>query len=101
MHTSAHVDCILRCFIILLEFDFTVAVKKGSTHQCVDHFSRIIFGENPTGVNDELLDASVFRVKLVPKWSEKVIHLLTTGSLTHTGDTIQEKIEFLEACGHF
>ena len=30
-----------------------------------------------------------------------MIHLLTTGSLTHTGDTIQEKTEFLEAYGRF
>ena len=58
-------------------------------------------GEEPTGVNDELPDASLFRVELVPKWSEQVIHLLTTGSLTHTGDTIQEKNVFLEACGRF
>ena len=92
---------IVRWFIILLEFDFTVAVKKGSTHQRADHLSRIMSGEEPIGVDDELPDASLFRVELVPKWSEQVIQLLTTGSLTHTGDTIQEKTEFLEACGRF
>ena len=91
----------MRWFIILLEFDFTVAIKKGSTHQRADHLSRIMSGEEPVGVNDELPDASLFRVELVPKWSEQVIQLLTTGSLTHTGDTIQEKTEFLEACGRF
>ena len=63
---------IVRWFIILLEFDFIVVVKKGSTHQQADHLSRIMLGEEPTGVNDELPDASLFRVELVPKWSEQV-----------------------------
>ena len=63
---------IVRWFIILLEFDFTVAVKKGSTHQRVDHLSRIMIGEEPTRVNDELPDASLFKIELVPKWSEQV-----------------------------
>ena len=46
---------IVRWFVILLEFDFMVAVKKGSTHQRVDHLSRILTGESPTGVDDDLL----------------------------------------------
>ena len=40
---------IVRWFIILLEFDFTVAVKKGSTHLRADHLSTITSGEAPTG----------------------------------------------------
>ena len=53
---------IVRWFIILLEFDFTVAVKKESTHQRVDHLSRITSGEEPTGVNDNLPDASLLEL---------------------------------------
>ena len=30
---------IVRWFLILLEFDFTVMVKKGTTHQRADHLS--------------------------------------------------------------
>ena len=29
--------CIVRWFLILLEFDFTVVIKKGITHQRADH----------------------------------------------------------------
>ena len=49
-------------------------------------------GEEPIGVNDELPDASLFRIELVPKWSEQMIHLLTTGSLnTHWGNHTRAK----------
>ena len=76
---------IVRWFVILLEFDFIVAVKKGSTHQRADHLSRITMGEESIGVQDDLLDASLFRVEMVPKWSEQVVHLLTTGFAKGSG----------------
>ena len=41
---------IARWFLFLLEFDFTVVVKKGSTHIRADHLSRMIHGEPPLGV---------------------------------------------------
>ena len=53
--------------MILLEFDVMVAMKKGSTHKQVDHVSCITNGELPIGVNDDLIDASLFQVVLVPK----------------------------------
>ena len=43
-------------FVILLEFDFTMDVKKGSTHTQDNHMSYIENGEPPHGVNDELSD---------------------------------------------
>ena len=51
---------LVRWFVILLEFEFIVAVKKGSTHQRADHVSRIPNGEHPIGVSDELPDACLF-----------------------------------------
>ena len=41
----------------LQKFYFEVVVKKGTTHVSVDHLSRLIMGEDPTGVEDYLLDA--------------------------------------------
>ncbi|MCO5558197.1 hypothetical protein L7F22_011776 [Adiantum nelumboides] len=72
---------IVRWFIILLEFDFMVVVKKGATHQRADHLSRLMHGEAPTGIDDDLPDAYLFNIDMVPRWSEKVIPLLTIGSL--------------------
>ena len=42
---------IVRWFLILLEFDFTVVVKKGTTHQRADHLSWLTHGEPPIGAN--------------------------------------------------
>lgn len=58
--------CIMQWFVILLKFDFTIVVKKGSTHQRADHLSRITIGEAPSGVDDDLQDAILFRVEIVP-----------------------------------
>lgn len=64
---------IVRWFVILLEFDFEVAVKKGRMHQRVNHLSRITSGEAPMGVDDDIPDATLFRVETAPRWSVKII----------------------------
>ena len=65
-----HPGRIVRWFVILLEFDFTVAVKKGLAHSRADHMSRITNDEEPTGIDDDLLDATLFQIKSVPRWSK-------------------------------
>ena len=87
--------------MILLEFDFTIAVKKGSTHQRADHVSRIPNGEHSIGVSDELPDACLFQIEMVPKWSERLVHFLTTANTIKLGETCEEKAEFMEACSNF
>ena len=39
VNKTSNTGRIVRWFIILLEFDFTVVVKKGKTHQRADHLS--------------------------------------------------------------
>ena len=68
---------IVRWFLILLEFDFTIVVKKGTTHQRDDHLSCLTHGEPPVGVDDDLRDAYLFNIEMVPKWSEPWIPLLS------------------------
>ena len=72
---------IVRWFIILLEFDFEVAVQKGLTHQRADHLSRITSGEAPIGVEDDMPDSTLFLVETAPKWSEPILDILTTGQV--------------------
>ena len=62
----------------MLEFDFTVVVKKGTTHQRADHLSRITNGEAPNGVDDDLPDAYLFNIEMVPRWSQKMIPFFIT-----------------------
>ena len=72
---------IVRWFIILLEFDFTVVVKKGKTHQRANHLSFLIHGEKPTGVEDDLPNAYLFNIEMIPRRSEEMVHLLTIGQM--------------------
>ena len=60
---------IVRWFVILLEFEFFVAVKLGHNHQRADHLSRITSGEQPTGVEDDLPDTALFKIETTPKWA--------------------------------
>ena len=39
----------------------------------------MIHGEPPLGVDDDLLDAYLFNIEMVPKWSEQWIPLLSIG----------------------
>ena len=52
-------------------------------------------------MNDELPDASLFRVEIVPKWSEQVVHFLTTRTLKDVEDSLEEKTKFIEGGKRF
>ena len=64
-----------------MEFDFTIVVKKGITHQRANHLSKLINQEDPVGVPDDLPDAYLFNVEMVPKWSKDIVPMLTIGNL--------------------
>ena len=46
--------------------------------------SRIPNGEKSIGVDDDLQDAPLFLVDLVPEWAEEICHYLTNGLPTDT-----------------
>ena len=80
---------IVRWFVILLEFDFSVAIRPGSTHQRADHLSRIMSGEAPMGVKDNLPDSTLFLVETAPRWAESIIEVLTSGFAKTKGLTFE------------
>ena len=65
---------ITHWLLILMEFDFTVAVRERRIHVLADHMSRISNREKPIGVDDDLPDAPLFLVDLVPEWAEEICH---------------------------
>ena len=79
--------------MILLEFDFTLAVKKGSPHQRADHLSRILTRESPTGVDDDLLDATLFAVETAPRWAQTIVTFLSMGTISSDEFDIMNIIE--------
>ena len=54
------------------EFKFEVVVWPGKLNVGPDHLSRIDTGEEPTGVDDDLSDAHLFRIKVVPVEHEEI-----------------------------
>ena len=74
---------IVRWFVILLEFSFKVAVKKGTMHQRADHLSQITLGEPPKVIHDDFPNTTLFQLEWAPQWSEIICEFLTTGSLNH------------------
>ena len=84
----------------MLEFDFTVVVKKGTTHQRADHLSHLTSGEAPKGIEDDLPDAYLFNIEMIPKWSEKLVPLLTIGQLD-IPLPIQEKYSLIQKAASF
>ena len=92
---------IVRWFVILLEFDFTVVVKKGLTHKRADHMSRIPNGEPPTGIDDDIPDATLFQIEYVSRWSKQIVKFLSTTHLDESLKNLKSQVNFLEACSHF
>lgn len=62
---------------------------------------RITSREKPIGVNDDLSNSNLLQVKLVPKWSECMVHFLTTALLNDAKDNLKAKLAFLESCERF
>ena len=56
VNKPCNTSCIVRWFLILLEFDFTIVVKKRITHHRADHLARLLHGEAPNGIPNDLLD---------------------------------------------
>ena len=75
--------------MILLEFDFTVCVKPGRSHQRADHLSRITSGEAPVGVDDELPDAALFMIEIAPRWAEPILEVLSLGMVWQDYDSFE------------
>ena len=46
-----------------------------------NHLSRMIHGEKPTRIDDDLPNAYLFKVEMIPKWSKSLMFLLTIGVL--------------------
>ena len=67
-----HYGRICRWLLLFQEFEFEVVVLPGKLNVGPDHLSRIDTGEEPTGVDDDLPDAHLFRIEAVPEELEEI-----------------------------
>ena len=70
---------ITRRLLLLQGFDFAKVVRKGKQHYMANHLSRIKTRKPPTGVNDELPDACLFKVDYTPEWYLGLVEYLMSG----------------------
>ena len=47
------------------------------------------------------MNDTLFQIEMVPKWSERVVHFLTTTEVKSLGDTAKEQVDFMLSCSRF
>ena len=67
-----HHGRICRWLLLFQEFEFKVVVQSGKLNVGPDHLSQIDTGEEPIGVEYDLLDAQLFRIEAVPVELEEI-----------------------------
>jgi hypothetical protein len=60
-----------------LEFDFEILYKLGKVHFLLDHLLKINHGEPVEGVDDHLLDAHLFNVRI--DWYGSILEYIRKG----------------------
>ena len=74
-----HHGRICRWLRLFQEFEFEVIVRLGKLNVGPNHLSRIDTGEEPTGVEDDLPDAHLFRIEAVQEELEETAQFLENG----------------------
>lgn len=72
--------CICWWLLLFQKYEFEVIIKPRCLNLGPDHLSRIESSEEPTSLEDELLDAQLYAVHVTDGHFEDIIHFLTTGT---------------------
>ena len=64
---------------IIQEFEFLVVVRPGKLNVGPNHLSQINTREEPTGIEDDLPNAHLFRLEAVPTRLEEIAQFLEYG----------------------
>jgi len=67
-----------RWLLLFQEYDFEVNVKPGRLNAGLDHLSRIETEEEPTNLEEGVLDVHPFSVHVADNHFANIIHFLTT-----------------------
>ena len=81
VNKPCNIGRIVRWFLILLEFDFTLVVKQGKTHLRANHLRKMVHVKKPNRIDKDLPNAYLFKQEMVPKWLENIVSLLTIGNI--------------------
>lgn len=74
-----HHGRICRWLLLFQEFEFEVVILPGKANVGPDHLSRIESGEDPTGIDDDLPDAHLFRLEAITAELAEIAQYLQEG----------------------
>jgi hypothetical protein len=80
---------------LLKEYDFKVFLKSGKLNAGPDHLSCILPGDDVGNLDDILLDAQLFAVKMVDDYFVYIVQFLITG-MTPSDMTVAQKKQLLK-----
>ena len=72
---------VARWVLLLEELDYTVEYKPGRLHLQADHLSRLSESMGTVDIEDELPDANLFSIAVVPTWDTYISEFLSTQKL--------------------
>jgi RNase H-like domain found in reverse transcriptase/Integrase core domain/Integrase zinc binding domain len=72
---------VARWVLLLEELDYTVEYKPGRLHRQADHLSRLSETLGTVEIDDELPDANLFSITVVPTWDTYISEFLSTQKL--------------------
>jgi hypothetical protein len=64
---------ICRWLLLFQEYDFEIVVKPGIMNKGHDHLSRLEHGEEPTSLEDTLLDAQLLAIRKIDDHFAKIV----------------------------
>jgi hypothetical protein len=82
---------ICRWLLIFQEYDFEIVIKPRRMNKGPDHLSRLEHGEEPTSLEDTLLDAQLMAIKKVDDHFAEIVQFLSTGMEPREYTVIQKK----------
>ena len=77
--------------ILFQEYDFDIIVKPGRLNFGPDHLSRLESREEPTSLDESLLDAQLFSIQMVDDYCQDIVQFLSTGFAPSEMTTQQKK----------
>ncbi len=80
---------ITKWLLLFLEYEFILIYKLGKTHVLTNVLSRLLNSSKPLGVLDQIIDASLFYVKLI--WMQEMKSYLETNQMPKTLNLAQKQ----------
>jgi hypothetical protein len=91
---------ICRWILLFQEYDFEIVVKPRRMNKGPDHLSRLEHGEEPTNLEDTLLDAQLIDIRKIDDHFVEIVQFLSIG-MAPSEYTIPQKKQLVVCAADF